>query len=133
VVPTLQSIHIIAVAFVLTSSFVLAGRAWNLVGTDWTLARWGRRLLPWLWLGLTVLLATGVLLVLAEPARALPNRSFQLKMMMLVAALVLALRFARRVPPSAGRRLDGWFRAAAALLVLLWLGIIAAARWIGYT
>jgi hypothetical protein len=133
VVPTLQSIHIIAVAFVLTGTVVLAGRAWSLLGSEWSTMRWGRRLLPGVWAALTVLLLTGSMLILAEPTRELPNRSFQLKMSLLLVAVPLTWWLGRRVRDDTASRVDLGTRAIAALLVLLWLGIISAARWIGYT
>ena len=132
IVPTVQSIHIIAVAFVLTGSVVLAGRAYNLVGSDWTPQRWGRRLLPGMWVALVVLLATGTLLIVGEPPRELPNPFFQLKMAMLLVAVPLAIWLARRLRRSDGDAADGTTRALAAVLVLLWLAIISAARWIAY-
>jgi len=133
VVPTLQSIHILAVAFVLTGSVVLGARAFNLVGGDWTPQLWARRLLPGMWAGLAVLLLTGSTLVLAEPARELPNNSFQAKMAMLLVAVPLTVVLGHRLKRSEGRRADGVTRGLAVLLVLVWMFIISAARWIGYS
>jgi hypothetical protein len=133
VVPSLQSIHIIAVAFVLTGTVVLTGRAWNLLGAEWSTMRWGRRLLPGMWGALAVLLVTGSMLVLAEPTRELPNWSFRLKMALLLFAVPLTWWLARRIRRERASRVGPATKAIGALLVLLWLAIIAAARWIGYT
>jgi hypothetical protein len=133
VVPTLQSLHIIAVAFVFTGTVVLTARAWSLLGGEWSTMRWGRRLLPGVWAALLVLLATGSLLVLAEPARELPNSSFQLKMTLLLVAVPLTWWLGRRVRREPSSNVDGGTKALAVLLVLLWVAIISAARWIGYT
>jgi hypothetical protein len=133
VVPTLQSIHIVAVAFVLTGSVVLGARAWNLVGGDWTPRLWGGRLLPGMWIGLAVLLVTGSLLVVAEPTRELPNNSFQAKMAMLLIAVPLTFWLSLRLKRSEGPRADAATRGLTFLLVLMWLFIISAARWIGYS
>jgi uncharacterized protein DUF6644 len=133
VVPTLQSIHIIAVAFVLTGSVVLGARTFNLLGTEWTARRWGQRLLPGVWIGLAVLLLTGGLLVAAEPTRELPNQSFQLKMAMLLLAVPLTFWLTRRAYRADGEQADATTRGLAAFLILMWLAIISAARWIGYS
>jgi hypothetical protein len=133
VVPTLQSIHIIAVAFVFTGSVILGGRAWNMVGSVWSPQRWGQRLLPGMWIALCVLLMTGSMLVIAEPARELPNRSFQAKMSMLLLAVPLTLWLTQRLRRSESEQADGMTRAIAFVLILLWMLIISAARWIGYT
>jgi hypothetical protein len=131
VVPTMQSIHIVAVAFVFAGTLVLGARTWGLIDGRWTPERWGRRLLPGIWGALAMLLLTGALLVLAEPARELPNPSFQAKMVALLAAVPVTLWLGRRLRSTPGT--DAVTRALAALLVLLWLFVIAAGRWIAYT
>lgn len=133
VVPTLQSIHILSVCLVLTSAVVVALRSWHLLGMDWSPALWARRLYPPQWWALLVLLGTGVLQVLAEPTRELPNAYFQAKMVGVIAAALLTLWMTRQfsdVDLSKSKVLA--VRLTSMLLVLLWLAIIFAGRWIAY-
>jgi hypothetical protein len=86
---------------------------------------------------LPVLLATGIVMIIGEPARSLANPVFQLKMALLVAAMAVTLSY--QVPlgrepsfwdRSIGRR--GAARIIAALSLLLWAGIVCSGRWIAY-
>jgi hypothetical protein len=83
------------------------------------------------------LLATGAVLITAEPARSLQNPVFLLKMGLLLAAagVTLACQIPLRHNPaywelSAGRRRAARLIAAASLP--LWVGIVFAGRWIAY-
>jgi len=132
-VPTLQSIHILAVCLVFTSAVVVSLRVWNLMGTDWNPHLWARRLYPPQWWALLVLLITGLLQVLAEPTRELPNPAFQIKMVGVIVAVVLAQWMTRqfyRGPEDVAARAS--VRLTSILLGVLWLGIIFAGRWIAY-
>lgn len=53
---------------------------------------------PVVWGAVLVLLATGAVMIAAEPARSLLNAAFQLKMTMLLAALALTAAAARPFP-----------------------------------
>jgi hypothetical protein len=96
-----------------------------------------RRFLPWTWYALVVLLGTGTLLIVGEPARALTNPEFALKMVMLVgiAAATLAvqrplLRDATHWEKTALRR--SLLKSFAVASLLLWSMIVCAGRWIAY-
>ena len=80
VVPTVQTIHILAIAVVASSALMLDLR---LIGVFWAnrpLEAVKARFLPLVWWPLLVLLATGIIMIVAEPARSLKNPAFQLKM-----------------------------------------------------
>lgn len=133
IVPTVQTIHILAIGFVFSSSLVLALRAAHVSGIDWSPAQWGRRLNRWMGWSLLVLLASGSILIVGEPARSLLSPVFQLKMVLVIVAGLLAFLLATRM-----QRLDqpqsatGLERALAISIVLLWMGVISAGRWIAY-
>ena len=84
------------------------------------------RFLPFVWWPLLILFATGAIMIIGEPARSLKNPAFQLKMILLVAALVvtgLFQFFERRNAafgdlgtPTARRRGDGRDRLVATLV-----------------
>jgi uncharacterized membrane protein SirB2 len=137
VIPVLQMIHILAISSVVSSVVMLDLRLiglWRGVETPAALAR---RLLPFIWWPLPILLVTGALLITAEPARSLENPSFAIKMSLLAAAIALTLVFQRTYvahPAAANTHL----RALAARFIgvasiALWTGIVLAGRWIAYT
>jgi hypothetical protein len=135
-IPLLQTIHIIAIAMVLSSVLMVALRILG-VGTSVTMAQTSARYLPWLWTGLALLAVTGAALIIGEPKRALPNPAFQIKMLIVatVVAVVLGFRTSLRrnvafwEGHSRSRRLTGAF---AVIVFLLWCTIAVAGRWIAY-
>lgn len=136
-VPTVQTIHILAIAVVASSVLMINLR---LIGVFWAsrpMKDVTSRFLPLVWWPLLLLFATGVLMIIAEPARSLKNPAFQLKMLLLIAALIVTglFQFLQRRNASFGDPHSGPRAAAATLAVvsmLLWTSIIFAGRWIAY-
>ena len=135
IVPTVQTVHILAVATVVASALMLNLRLLGLVGLDQPLDRLSARFLPAIWWTLPVLLLTGVLMIIGEPARSLKNPIFQLKMGLLIAALGVTAFYPLRLK-GGGDRLAAGGRGAALLIAIpalaLWSGIVFAGRWIAY-
>jgi hypothetical protein len=138
IIPTLQTIHILAVAVVFSSAILVDLRLWRVLQRDVPLADIGRRFLPPIWPVLLILLITGSLLIIGEPRRSLLNTTFYLKMALLAFAIVLtaALQWSLAFAPefwdrNAARRLAAHF--AATVSILVWCSIIFAGRWIAYT
>ena len=103
-IPMLQSIHILAVAVVLSSVGMITLRIVGLAGARTSFSETVARYVPWIWSALIVCLATGSTLVIGEPQRTLLNLSFQAKMSILLLG-VLAVAFVQR---SAARRKSYW-------------------------
>src|SRR5712664_2115 len=120
VVPTVQTIHILAIAAVMSSVLMLDLRLLGMVGSDQPLARMTRRFRPVIWWTLPILLVTGVVMIIGEPARSLANPVFQLKMLLLLTAITVTAALHK------GSRIIG------IASVLLWVGIVFAGRWIAY-
>jgi hypothetical protein len=137
VVPTVQTIHILAIAVVASSVLMIDLR---LIGVFWAsrpIEAVTARFLPLVWWPLLVLLATGAIMITAEPARSLKNPAFQLKMALLIAALVVTwlFQFIQRRNAAFGDLRSGPRAIAATLAIvsmLLWSSIIFAGRWIAY-
>lgn len=131
-IPVLQSVHILAIAFVFSGSALLFLRSYGLAGTDWSLSQWSGKLSGRLWLALGLLLTSGSLLVLAEPSRELVNPAFQLKLLMIVPAVAVAVWLARRHAVDLGHEIPLAVKFGSIVLVVLWAVIIIAGRWIAY-
>jgi uncharacterized membrane protein SirB2 len=134
VVPTVQTVHILAIAVVASSALMLDLR---LIGVFWgnrPLETVKARFLPLIWWPLLLLLATGIIMITAEPARSLKNPAFQLKMLLLIAALVVTWLF-QFLHRHSGASDDGPRAAMVTLAIVsiaLWSSIIFAGRWIAY-
>lgn len=136
IVPAVQSVHILALAVILSSVAMLDVRVLSMRTGGATGAELDRRFLRWVWPSLAVMLATGIILIAAEPERSLPNPVFQAKMLMLLGAIGLSLLMVRSLGAghiaqvAAGRRLSA--RVLAALSLVLWVSVAVAGRWIAY-
>ena len=137
IIPMVQSVHIIAIAIVMSSMIMVDLRLMGLVGSSQPISGVARRFVPWVWWSLVVLLATGVVLITAEPRRDLLNPVFQAKMALLIVAMMVTVFFQEMVrrnmafwDQSSGRRASAWATAIVSLLVLA--AIIACGRWIAY-
>ena len=137
IVPAVQTVHILAIAAVVSSALAISLRSLGLAGRDRTSGEVARRFLPVIWRALPVLLGTGLVLIVAEPARALENPVFWIKMALLVAAM--AVTIAHQAPlraqesfwdASGGRRLAT--KILALTSIVLWVSVIFAGRWIAY-
>ena len=136
-VPSLQSLHILAVAAVIASTTMLNLRLLGVMCRDMPLLALGQRMRPVLFYGIGTLVLSGLFLLLAEPERSLTSQVFQLKMLLLVAGCLLALHQHRAIR----RQGAGWdgsgvipvsARTAAVALLLVWSSIVFAGRWIAY-
>jgi hypothetical protein len=137
-VPTVQTIHILAVAFIVGAVLMINLRLLGWANQDEPLRRVCARFLPFIWWPLLVLLATGTVMIIGEPARSLQNPVFQLKMALIVVALAVVGAFQSRVQRSSTfetKVTRTWGAAAVIALfsALLWGGIIVAGRWIAYS
>ena len=137
IIPAVQSVHILSVAIILSSVGMLVLRVFGLAGLHSTMSEMVQRYMPWIWWSLFVQLATGIILIIGEPHRELTNAAFQLKMVLVLLAVIGLRVFQRRVtrnPGRCGRGIgDGRWKLAAASTMVLFFAIAVAGRWIAYT
>jgi hypothetical protein len=134
-VPTVQTVHIIAIAILLTTVYVISFRLVGLTRGSRPLPVIMAKSAPWIWTALAVLLLTGLLLTITEPARELLNWVFRIKMLLVLAlgAILVWLQVRMRADPahwSQAPRLQG--RVLGLLCLLIGAAIITAGRWIAY-
>lgn len=136
IIPTVQSIHIVAIAVVLGSAIVSDLRLAGVLATDETPQTVVRRHLPWMWGALLVLLATGAVMAVGEPNRVLTNSVFWLKMSLVLIAFVLTLLF--RLPilnPEFRIEHGHWAKMVKPMAwasLLIWIVVVYCGRWIAY-
>ena len=136
VIPTLQSIHIIAIAAVVSSVLFINLRLLRVADRNHSVLETVQRFLPWLWTGLIILFLTGATLVVGEPLRELSSVPFWIKMALIVCGIILTTWFQRSLSTEyaawdAGRS-SGRIRMFAIANLVIWVAIIVAGRLIAY-
>jgi uncharacterized protein DUF6644 len=101
-------------------------------------SRLAAALLPWTWSGFAVMFLSGSLLVCMEAGRLFENTPFRVKAALLILAFVNMLIFHRTVYRGVGEwdvleKAPLRARIAGAVSLILWFGLLAAGRAIGYT
>jgi hypothetical protein len=137
IIPLVQTIHILCVSIVLSSVGMLDLRLLGVAGKRVTISGMAARFMPWIWASLVVLLISGVILIVGEPARDLPNSAFQLKMALLISVIVVTLVFQHTVRRNA----NFWdlspahrhsAKVTAGVSMALWVAIAVCGRFIAY-
>ena len=136
-VPVVQTMHIIAIAILLTSVYILGFRLIGLTRGAVPLAALSAKSTPWIWAALSVLLVSGILLTITEPARELLNWVFRIKMLLvlLLAAILLVVQVRVRRNPEYWAQSPARRRAARAIgigFLIIGACIVTAGRWIAY-
>jgi hypothetical protein len=138
VVPTSQSIHILAISVVFASAVMINLRLLGIGARGRSVSQLSHTLLPWIWRGLLVLLLTGIVQTLVEPVRQFVTPAFWAKMSLIALVAAMTALYARAVRRNASR----WDSAAsrppqakifAVVSTLMWLAIIVCGRFIAYT
>ena len=136
VVPTVQSVHIMAIAVIFGAAVISDLRLAGVLATDEPVRGVVRRYYPWMRSALIVLLATGLVMIIGEPDRVLVNTTFWLKMSLVIGVFTLAWRLRRPfLRPAAPAQSDGETRPVktlAWLSIALWCVVIICGRWIAY-
>jgi hypothetical protein len=137
VIPAIQSIHIVGIAIVLGSVFMIGLRILGWAWMDQTLRQTTSRFGPWLTGALCLMLATGILMVIGEPVRELVTISFWLKMFLIAVGTLIAAIFRitlrkheRQWEETLVNR--GSVKFLAILTFLVWTCIIVLGRLIAY-
>lgn len=130
--PILESIHLVGLSILGGALLVVDLRLLGVGLKDSTIAELDRQARPWLFLGVAVLLSTGVLLFLSEAIKCYYNASFWVKMTTLPFAILFTLavkeRFARTAAYTSAY--SQWVGTAD---LLLWFIVAAGGRWIGFS
>lgn len=108
--------------------WVLAARAWPR-----PLALTG--LYRTMWLGFGINAASGVVLLVAYPAKALTNWLFYVKLLLIVGAVIVLarMRSAAQLAAAGNGTVTAHARSLAWLSLALWAGTILAGRLLAYT
>jgi hypothetical protein len=136
--PAIETIHLLGMALLVAAVSAYDLRLLGLLMRQKRVSELSRQLLPWCWAGFVLQVVTGSLLFSSEALKIYTNPAFRLKMLLILLAGLQALLFHltsyrdvaswdERTPAPWGAKLS----ACASLL--LWAGVVAAGRFIGFT
>jgi len=135
--PAVETAHLLGMALLVTTIAAFDLRLMGLAMPSVRVSELARRLFPWAWAGLAVQVSTGAMLFSSEATKMVVNPAFRLKMLLILLAGVHALVF-RWI---ACRDMPAWDAAsptpmrgkiAGLTSILLWIGVVAAGRWVGF-
>jgi hypothetical protein len=136
--PVIETVHVLALVTVVGTVGRLDLRLAGLLGRGRSVPDLARELLPWTWTAFGVAALTGALMFSSAATKYAANPFFQIKLALLLLAGINMMAFQL----GAGRRMAQWpvaarppagARAAGLLSLVLWVAVVAAGRWIGYT
>lgn len=134
IVPLVQSIHILAIAVVMGSMLFINLRILGWAGPRGNVNADLRRFIPAIWAALVILLATGLIMVAAEPVRELMNALFRIKMVLVLfaGACYFALQRKTLSHPDylSEHRLTAIIFAVGTFSI--WILIATLGRWIAF-
>jgi hypothetical protein len=133
----IETVHLLGMAALVGTITVFDLRLLGWMMRQERVSALARRLLPWAWAAFAVRVATGVVLFLSEAAKVYTNPAFRLKMLLIVFAGLHALFFHKFVYRNVATWDDGnvlpmGARVSGFLSIQLWVGVVAAGRFIGF-
>lgn len=135
--PFLESIHVLAIAFVVGSILTVDLRLVGVTALRYAVSRMTKELIPWTWAAFVVAVVTGTGLFMTRASVYVENPAFQIKFVLLILACVnmaffqfRTFRSVRGWDTSATIPLDA--RIAGAASLILWSGVVLAGRWTGH-
>ena len=130
VFPVLECFHILGFILLAGSIALVDFRLLGALLRDQKAAELTTDAAPWTLIGLALVLTSGALLFASDPDHYYLNHAFQVKMAILLLALVFHYTIhGRAVRPGAS---PGWGRLAACVSLALWAGVIGGGIFIGF-
>lgn len=138
VFPWIESIHVLAITFVVGSIAIVDLKLLGLASRNDTIARMTREVVPWTVAAFGLAAVTGALLFVSAAARYWDNGFFRAKLLLLLAAGLNMLVF----HAVTGRDTAKWdagaqpptpARVAGGLSLAFWVLIVVCGRWVGFT
>ncbi len=135
--PTIESVHVIAIALVVGSIAVVDLRLLGFKSAHFKVTERVNHLLPFTWVAFAVALISGGLMFLSQAKTYCGNIHFRLKLVALALAGVNMIAFhvlgyrdvarwdsSAKTPPAA--------KFAGSVSLTLWVSIVCLGRWIGF-
>ena len=128
--PTLECIHIVGFAVLVGTIAIVDFRLLNLGMRRQQVAELANDLAPWTLIGLTMVLLSGPLMFSSDPDMYYLNRSFQVKMVLLLLAIIFQYTIHRAATKSEGPPFRQ--KLVACVSIALWVGIVFGGIFIAF-
>jgi hypothetical protein len=126
-----QVIHVMGFILLLASLVLISLRLLGLIFKQQTVPQVAREATRLIWLGLAMAVGTGVLMFIGSPRHYFYNPAFDVKMLLLLFAVIVQVLLFGRVAGSEAQK--PWLaRTAVALSLVFWLAVSMAGRAIGF-
>jgi hypothetical protein len=135
--PVIESVHSLALSAMLWPAAILDLRLLGLVMRRRPVSTVAAQFLPWVWIGFTAMVLSGVLLFSSEAVKCYNSPFFRVKVVLIAVAGLNALIFHRTV----FRDVAAWDRSAAThwrarlaggCSLAVWIGVVAMGRALAY-
>lgn len=135
--PTIETLHVLALALVIGSIAMLDLRMLGVANRDRGVTQLAEDTLPWTWGAFVVAAISGGLMFVSAATSYYDNVPFRIKLVLLALAGANMALFHL----TAYRAVHDWnhtlptpqpARIAASLSLLFWIGVVVAGRWIGF-
>jgi hypothetical protein len=131
--PAIEAVHIVALAMLLGAILMLDLRLFGLTLRARPVRQIANELQPFTVVSLVIILISGFLLFASEAVKCYASAPFQVKMSFLFAAIVFHFTvYARVTKAEAANAIPPWGKLAAAVSIVLWLGVGLGGRAIGF-
>jgi hypothetical protein len=135
--PWIESVHVLALTLVVGSISIVDLRLLGLSSGNRSVASLSAEVLPFTWAAFVFAVLTGSALFTSHAIGYADNYQFRMKMLLLVLAganmLVFHLIMGRDIGHWSDPGVTPWQGKIAGLIsLLLWIGIVAFGRWIGF-
>ena len=137
--PIIESVHVLSLALFLGFAILLDLRLLGVGMRHVKVSELTEQILPWTFIGAAIMVVSGVLLFIGDPAKFYGSIFMRIKFLMLAAAVLNAWYFHHstdyliRLPEWDGSMATPMrAKVAAVASILLWCLIVAMGRWIAY-
>jgi hypothetical protein len=135
--PAIETLHLLGMAALVGTIAVFDLRLLGCMLRRERVSELAGRLLPWSWAGFAVQVVTGTLLFMSEAVKVYTNPAFRVKVLLIFLAGVHALIFHGTVYRDVAAWDDSGVlpvgaKVAGFVSILLWVGVVAAGRFIGF-
>ncbi|HEY3619063.1 MAG TPA: DUF6644 family protein [Candidatus Sulfotelmatobacter sp.] len=135
--PAIETLHLLGMAALVGTITVYDLRLLGWILRRERVSDLTRRLLPWVWAGFAVQVITGALLFSSEAVKVYDNPAFRVKILLILLVGAQALIFQwtsyRNVATwDDSQVMPAGAKMAGCISILLWIGIVAAGRLIGF-
>ena len=127
----LQIVHVLGFILLLSSLVLISLRLLGLAFADQPVSKVGRDATRLIWLGLALAVGSGTLMFVSSPKMYYYNPAFELKMLLLIVAVLVQVLLFRRVTANDSPT-PALARTSVALSLVFWFGVGLAGRIIGF-